>query len=68
MPKYIEVLYENGVLKPISPLKLEEHHKLRIVLEEKESTVRATSGIFNGLDDSMIDEIALSPQFLPENS
>jgi len=70
MPKYIEVFYENGVLKPTSPLELKEHRRLRISLEaeEKESIVRTTSGILNGLDDNLVDEIANSPLFLPENS
>jgi len=68
MPKNIEAVYEDGVLKPLSPLNLKEHEKARITLEEGVSVVRATSGIFSGLDDSTIDEIALSPKFLPEES
>lgn len=67
MPKNIEAVYEDGVLKPLSPLNLKEHEKVRISLE-KESIVRATSGMFGGLDDKAIDEIALSPQHLPEES
>jgi predicted DNA-binding antitoxin AbrB/MazE fold protein len=68
MPKNIEVVYEGGVLKPLSPLKLKEHEKVRITLEEGESLVRATSGMFSGLDDNIINEIALSPEFLPEEA
>jgi predicted DNA-binding antitoxin AbrB/MazE fold protein len=68
MPKNIEAVYEDGVLKPLSPLDLKEHEKVRISLEKRESVVRATSGIFSGLDDTTIDEIALSPKFLPEES
>jgi len=68
MPKSIEVVYEGGVLKPLSPLKLKEHEKVRITLEEGESVVRATTGIFRGLDDNTINEIALSPEFLPEEA
>lgn len=66
MLKSIEVIYEGGVLKPLSPLKLKEHEKLKITLEEGESVVRATSGMFSGLDEDTIEEIALSPEFLPE--
>ncbi|MBI5183957.1 MAG: antitoxin family protein [Nitrospinae bacterium] len=67
MPRNIEVIYEDGVLKPLSPLKLKEHEKIRITLEEKGgSLVKATSGMFRGLDDSTIDEIALSTEFLSE--
>lgn len=68
MGRQIEAVYEDGVLKPLDPLKLKEHEKVRLTLEEKNGVVRATSGIFSGLDDSAIDEIALSPKFLPEES
>jgi hypothetical protein len=47
---------------------LKEHEKVRITLEDGESMVRATSGIFSGLDDSTIEEIALSPEFIPEET
>ena len=68
MTKGIEAVYEGGVLKPLSPLKLKEHERVRITLEGKESVVRATSGIYGGLDDKTIDEIALSPEFLSEEA
>ncbi len=67
MSRNIEAVYEDGVLKPLSPLNLKEHEKVRISLEG-ESVVRATSGTFYGLDDKAIDEIALSPRYLPEES
>ena len=66
MPKNIEAVYEDGVLKPLSPLSLKEHEKVRLTLEGGESIARSTSGMFDGLDDKAIDEIALSPEFLPE--
>jgi predicted DNA-binding antitoxin AbrB/MazE fold protein len=68
MPKNIEVVYEGGVLKPLSPLELKEHEKVRITLEEGGSVVIATSGMFSGVDDDTINEIALSPEFLPEEA
>lgn len=68
MRKNIEVVYEGGVLKPLSPLKLREHEKVRITIEEGESVVRSTSGMFSGLDDNTINEIAVSPEFLPEEA
>jgi len=64
MTRTIEAIFEDGVLKPLGPLKLKEHGKVRITLEEGESIVRATSGMLSGLDDSIIEEIALSPEFL----
>ena len=68
MSRGIEAVYEDGVLKPLTPLNLKEHEKVRLTLEEEESVVRASSGMFTGLDDRTIDEIALSPKFLPEES
>lgn len=32
MSKKIEVVYENGVLRPLEPLKLRDHQRLSIVL------------------------------------
>ncbi len=66
MVRNIEAVYEGGVLRPLSPLKLKEHEKVRITLEKEASDVRTTSGMFTGLDDTLINEIALSPEFLPE--
>ena len=66
MSRNIEAIYEDGVLKPLSPLKLNEHQKVKITVEGGESAVRATSGMFRGLDHDTIEEIALSPEFLPE--
>ena len=68
MPRNIEAVYEGGVLRPLSPLKLKEHEKVRITLEEEESLVRVSSGMFSGLDYSLIEEVALSPEFLPEEA
>ena len=68
MSRNIEAIYEGGVLKPLSPLKLNEHQKVKITVEGEESAVRATSGMFRGLDHDTIEEIALSPEFLPEEA
>lgn len=68
MLKNIEAVYEGGVLKPLSPLKLKEREKVRLTLEKEESVVRTTSGMFTGLNDIIIDEIALPPKFLFEKS
>ncbi len=64
----IEAIYENGVLKPLSPIELKEHEKVIITIEKGTSAVRASSGMFNSLDDSSINEIALSPEFLSEEA
>lgn len=66
MQKTIEAVYEHGVLRPLHVLDLREHEKVRITFEKSESVARASSGLIKGLDDKTIDEIALSPEFLPE--
>jgi len=66
MSRNIEALYEDGVLKPLSPLKLNEHQKGTV--EGGESSVRTTSGMFSRLNHDTIEEIALSPDFLPEEA
>ena len=38
MATVVEVIYENGVLKPLTPAGLKEHHKYRVSLEETENT------------------------------
>ena len=68
MSKNIEAIDEGGGLRPWSPLKLREHEKVRIIVEEGESAVSATSGMFSGLDHNTIEEIAFSPEFLPEEA
>jgi len=68
MSRNIEAVYEGGVLKPLSPLKLNEHQKVKITVAGGERLVRATSGMFSGLDHDTIEEIAISPEFLPEEA
>ena len=68
MPKVIHAIYENGVFKPVSKIDLREHQRVEIVLHEKGSVARHSQGILKGLDNHTIDDIALSPDFLPEES
>lgn len=68
MPRNIEAVYENGVLKPLAPLDLKEHERVNLTVEEKKNTVRATSGIFSGVSNSVIEEVAVSPEFVPEEA
>jgi len=36
MPKTIEAIYENGVLKPTEDIHLPEHYKFKIIIQEIE--------------------------------
>jgi predicted DNA-binding antitoxin AbrB/MazE fold protein len=57
MSRNIEAVYEGGVLKPLSPLKLNEHQKVKITVEGGESVVRATSSMFSGPNHDNIEEM-----------
>ena len=64
----IEATYEDGVLKPVSPLPLKEHDKVRITIDEESewraSRVRATYGLMGWKGDSeTIQRLALDPEF-----
>ena len=68
MGRNIEAVYENGVLRPLSPLNLKEHERVKLTVEEEKNSVRATSGMFSGVSNNVIDEVALSPEFVPEEA
>lgn len=50
MQKTIEVVYEDGVFKPLEKVKIEEGEKLRIEIEGLKSTVDASFGLLKGKD------------------
>jgi predicted DNA-binding antitoxin AbrB/MazE fold protein len=68
MSKVIQAVYENGVFKPMEKVELREHQQVELVLTEMASVTQRTQGILKGLDDAAIHDIALSPEFLPEES
>jgi len=63
--KILEVIYENGVLKPLSELSLEEKERIKILIAEKDDIFLTDlfSGIIKGLNNETINEIALNPDF-----
>jgi predicted DNA-binding antitoxin AbrB/MazE fold protein len=42
----VEAVYEDGVLKPVQPLPLREHQKVRLTVEAPADWVEATAGMF----------------------
>ena len=62
----VEAIYENGVLKPIQPLPLKEHEKVRIIVKPATSRVRQTAGLigWTGSQEDA-DFVALSPELDP---
>jgi len=45
MPLTIEATYEDGVLKPVQPLPLQEHEKVRLSIELQVSWAERTAGM-----------------------
>ena len=41
----VEATYENGVLKPVTPLPLQEHAKVRLTIQPATTWVQETYGI-----------------------
>lgn len=64
MPFEIEAVYEGGVLKPARPLPLEDHQRVRVVVQEKTSLTRRSYGLIGWHGDpEVIRRIALEPEF-----
>jgi predicted DNA-binding antitoxin AbrB/MazE fold protein len=50
MPKVIEVIYENGVFKPLEKVELRDGQRLKIRIEDVESIVNEAFGLLKGKD------------------
>jgi predicted DNA-binding antitoxin AbrB/MazE fold protein len=66
MHKVIDAVYEDGVFKPTSAVKIKEHTKVHLTIEEVESIAFSTSGMVPARNKQSVDNIALEPEFLPE--
>jgi predicted DNA-binding antitoxin AbrB/MazE fold protein len=70
----IEATYENGVFVPVQPLDLADHERVRLTVEpiavssSALETIRRRRGNRIQIDPQLAQEIALSPEFLPEES
>ena len=42
MPQHIDAIYEDGVLKPLGPLELEEHQRVRLSVSASSSSSPST--------------------------
>jgi predicted DNA-binding antitoxin AbrB/MazE fold protein len=65
----VEAVYENGVLKPVEPLPLKEHERVRITIQQGDTPLLRAYGImgFKGTAEEA-EYLALDPEFLPEES
>ena len=61
MPKTIEAIYEGGVLKPVSPIDMSEHKKVRLIIEEvagePSDILSLASLVYSGLSPEDIKEV-----------
>jgi predicted DNA-binding antitoxin AbrB/MazE fold protein len=65
----VEAFYENGVLKPVTPLPLQENEKVQVTVKRAVSRVRQTAGLigWTGSQEDA-DFVALSPELDPQES
>ena len=68
MPKVIDAVFEDGVFKPISIVEIKEHTKVHLTIEETGSVALSTSGMVRARNKQSVDDIALEPEFLPEEA
>lgn len=71
----IEAVFENGVFVPTQPPGLAEHDRVRLLVEpigegrpSRQEIVRRRLGNKLKIDSQLGDEIARSPDFLPEEA
>jgi predicted DNA-binding antitoxin AbrB/MazE fold protein len=63
-PITIDATYEDGVLKPLEPLPLNEHEKVRVTVEPKISRAQQTAGIVPWTGDAeTLRRLAEDPEF-----
>ena len=65
----IQAVYEDGVLKPMQPLPLQEHQQVRLSIQVKTSRIRQSAGLipWRGSDEEL-KRIAIDPEFGIEES
>lgn len=64
MPLIFEAIYENGVLKPIAPLTLQEREIVRVCIETSANWVEETRGIIGWKGDpEVLRRLALASEF-----
>ncbi len=61
MHRTIEAVYEDGVLKPVNPLNIQEHKKITLTIEEdpevSSDILSLASGIYNGLSSKDVEDV-----------
>jgi predicted DNA-binding antitoxin AbrB/MazE fold protein len=64
MPLTVEAVYEDGVLKPVEPLPLNEHEKVRVTVEPELTWAERTAGLLGWKGDpELLRRIAEDDEF-----
>jgi len=64
MTMTVEAVYENGVLKPVRPLPLDEHEKVNVTIESAVSWADRTAGMLKWTGDpKVLRQIAEDDEF-----
>ena len=65
----VEAVYENGSLKPIEPLPLNEHEHVQITIARRPTLAEQCYGMMGWTgDDATLERIALDPELDPQES
>ncbi len=65
MPLEVQATYEDGVLKPDSPLPLDEHERVTVSVKPQTSRIRESAGLLKWTGDPKALEYLLGPENLP---
>ena len=61
MSKTVEAIFENGVLKPVTPLHIPEHKRVHLIIQEEvgepSDILSLASKVYNGLSPSDIEDM-----------
>ncbi len=69
MPMTVEAIYENGMLKPMQPLPLEERTKVRVIVLREGNVAQQTYGLMGWTGDAAtVEHFALDPELDPQES
>ena len=58
----IHAIYENGTLRPLTPLPLQDQEEVLLKVV-RHSAVQETQGLLHGLDPAVVQEVAEGDEF-----
>ena len=65
----IEAIYENGVLRPATPLPFKEHEQLQVTIQPRTSWAERTAGLLHWPGDAAtLDQFISASELDPQES